>query len=144
MGDRAVITTRENYENNGVGIYVHWCGTRKYIEGFLKYCSLRGFRSVEEDEPYAWARLCQVIANFFGGELSVGIGQVDHMDSCDWDNGTYLIEGWDIVGRVNAPDDEEAPWTDVLIAIVQKIDRHQLPSEQLGAEKIYEMLEDFE
>ena len=144
MGDRAVITTRENYKNNGIGIYVHWCGTRKYIQGFLKYCSLRGFRSVDENEPYAWARLCQVIANFFGGGLSVGIGQVDHMDSCDWDNGTYLIEGWNIVGRVNAPVDESVPWTEELIAVIQTIDEHQLPSEQLGAEKIYEMLEDFE
>ena len=26
MGNRAVITTKENFENNGVGIYVHWNG----------------------------------------------------------------------------------------------------------------------
>ena len=36
MGDRAVITTRKNMENNGIGIYVHWHGSRGYIEPFLE------------------------------------------------------------------------------------------------------------
>lgn len=26
MGNRAVITTEENFENNGIGIYLHWNG----------------------------------------------------------------------------------------------------------------------
>lgn len=26
MGNRAVITTRHNFDNNGVGVYLHWNG----------------------------------------------------------------------------------------------------------------------
>lgn len=99
MGNRAVITTKENYENNGVGIYVHWNGGRDSVEAFLKYCELAGYREPSEDN-YGWARLVQVIANFMGSDgLSVGIDVVKHLDCDNWDNGVYLIDGWNIVGR---------------------------------------------
>ena len=32
MGNRAVITTRENFDNNGVGVYLHWNGSSKDTE----------------------------------------------------------------------------------------------------------------
>ena len=99
MGNRAVITTKENFENNGIGIYVHYNGGRDSIKAFLTYCNLRGFRKPEEDS-YGWARLVQVIANFMGGDgLSVGVDTVNRLDCDNWDNGVYLIENWDIVGR---------------------------------------------
>lgn len=98
MGNRAVITTRKNFEHNGVGIYLHWNGGYDSVSAFLKYCELKGYRSPSEDN-YGWARLCQVIANFFGGGLSVGIDTVSNLDCDNWDNGTYIIDGWKIVGR---------------------------------------------
>lgn len=99
MGNRAVITTKENFDNNGVGIYVHWNGGRDSVEAFLKYCELKGFRSPETDD-YGWARLAQVIANYFGGDgLSIGVNRVDHLDCDNGDNGTYFIKDWKIVGR---------------------------------------------
>ena len=99
MGNRAVITTKENFDNNGVGIYVHWNGGRDSVEAFLKYCELKGFRSPETDD-YGWARLAQVIANYFGGDgLSIGVNRVDHLDCANGDNGTYFIKDWKIVGR---------------------------------------------
>lgn len=99
MGNRAVITTKENFENNGVGVYVHWNGGRDSVEAFLKYCEMRGFRSPDTDN-YGWARLVQVIANFMGGDgLSVGIDTVDHLDCDNYDNGVYIIDGWEIVDR---------------------------------------------
>ena len=99
MGNRAVITTKENFDNNGVGIYLHWNGGRDSVEAFLKYCELKGFRSPETDD-YGWARLAQVIANYFGGDgLSIGVNRVDHLDCDNGDNGTYFIEDWKIVGR---------------------------------------------
>lgn len=97
MGNRAVITTKENFENNGVGIYVHWNGGYDSVSAFLKYCELKGYRAPDEDN-YGWARLCQVIGNFFGGSLSVGIDIVSNLD-CGGDNGTYIIKGWEIVDR---------------------------------------------
>ena len=98
MGNRTVITTKEGFENNSLGIYLHWNGGRDSVEAFLKYCELKGYRSPSEDN-YGWARLCQVIGNFFGGSLSVGIDVVSNLDCNNGDNGTYIINGWKIVDR---------------------------------------------
>lgn len=99
MGNRAVITTKENWKNGGVGIYLHWNGGRDSVEAFLKYCDLKGYRSPSND-CYGWARLCQVIGNFFGGNTSVGIDTLWHLDCDNYDNGVYIIDGWEIVDRV--------------------------------------------
>lgn len=100
MGDRAVITTRENYENDGIGVYLHWNGDRDSIQGFLTFCKRKGYRSPTEDNSYGFARLAQVIANFFGGNgLSVGVDKVSNLDTANGDNGVYIIDGWDIVDR---------------------------------------------
>ena len=97
MGNRAVITTKENFENNGVGVYVHWNGSINSVKAFLTYCKDMGFRAPDSDS-YGWARLCEVIANYFGDDgLSVGIDTIDKLDCDNGDNGTYIIEGWEIV-----------------------------------------------
>lgn len=94
MGNRAVITTK----NKDLGVYLHWNGGRDSVEAFLTYCKLKGYRCPEYDN-YGWARLCQVIGNFFGGECSVGIDLYDNLDTDNGDNGVYIIENWEIVGR---------------------------------------------
>ena len=94
MGNRAVITTNDKK----MGVYLHWNGGRDSVEAFLKYCELQGYRAPSSD-CYGWARLCQVIGNFFGGSLSVGIDTYDRLDTDNGDNGVYIIEGWQIVGR---------------------------------------------
>lgn len=98
MGNRAVITSRENFENNGIGIYLHWNGGRDSVEAFLTYCRLKGYRAPTSDN-YGWARLTQVISNFFGGSTSIGVDVVKRLDCDNYDNGVYIIDGWDIVGR---------------------------------------------
>lgn len=98
MGNRAVITSKENFENNGVGIYLHWNGGYDSISAFLKYCELKGYRSPTTDN-YGWARLCQVIGNYFGGSTSIGIDVVNNLDCDNYDNGVYIIDGWEIVDR---------------------------------------------
>ena len=98
MGNRAVICT----EDKTLGVYVHWNGGRNSIEGFLLYCKLKGYRAPEND-CYGWARLCQVIGNFFGGENSVGIDRYDRLDTDNGDNGTYIIKDWQIVGKEFEP-----------------------------------------
>ena len=129
MGNRAVITTEENFNNNGVGVYVHWNGGYDSIEAFLKYCELRGFRSPDTDN-YGWARLVQVIANFMGPNgLSVGIDCVKHLDCDNFDNGTYLIEGWKIVGR-KFSDREQRAWS--LEELLVDIDNSQPEDQRIG------------
>ena len=99
MGNRAVITTRQNFENNGIGIYLHWNGGRDSITAFLTYCKLHGYRSPNVDD-YGWASLCSVISNFFENRgTSIGIDCVNNLDCNNYDNGVYLIENWKIVGR---------------------------------------------
>ena len=137
MGNRAVITTKENFENNGVGVYVHWNGGRDSVEGFLTYCALKQYREPETDN-YGWARLCQVIGNFFGGTCSIGIDTVNRLDCNNYDNGVYFIENWKIVGRkyFRGKEQDEFRLIDMLVGIDEK----QPKDEQLGKRKIEELL----
>lgn len=134
MGNRAVITTRENFDNNGIGVYVHWNGGRDSVEAFLKYCELRGFRAPDEDN-YGWARLTQVIANFMGADgLSVGTDTVDHLDCDNYDNGVYIIEGWEIVGREYHEGKEQKGYD--LIDMLITIDEAQPENQMIGEAEI--------
>ena len=100
MGNRAVITTTEKK----IGIYLHWNGGRDSVEAFLRYCELKGYRT----GSYGLARLCQVIGNFFGGTLSVGVMPYTTDARMDpGDNGIYIIEGWEIVERLRTRFDED-------------------------------------
>ena len=60
MGNRAVITTRDAFDHNGLGIYVHWNGGRDSVNAFLTYCAMKQFASPETD-CYGWARLIVLI-----------------------------------------------------------------------------------
>ena len=128
MGNRAVITTKANMDNNGIGIYLHWNGGRDSVRAFLKYCELRGYRAPSEDN-YGWARLCQVIGNFFGGLGSLGIDTVNHLDCNNWDNGVYLIEGWEIVGRMYFEGEEQDEYD--LVGMLKTINDSMPESERI-------------
>ena len=135
MGNRAVITTRENFENNtGLGVYLHWNGGRDSVQAFLEYCRLRSFRTPERDD-YGWARLCQVIGNFMGAEgCSVGIDEIGRLDKDNGDNGTYLIEGWRIVGREFFDGQEQEIY--LLDEMLHAIDGAQPEDQKLGSDMI--------
>lgn len=139
MGNRAVITTRENFESNtGLGVYLHWNGGRDSVQGFLEYCRLRSFRTPENDD-YGWARLCQVIGNFFGADgLSVGIDEIGRLDKDNGDNGTYLIEGWRIVGREFFDGQEQQTYP--LQRMLHGIDEAQPENQRLGNDMIDSLL----
>lgn len=94
MGNRAVIAT----EKKDIGIYLHWNGGRDSVEAFLKAAEDRGYISPEID-CYGWARLCQLIGNYFGGNLNIGIDRYENLDCDNGDNGVYIIKNWKIVGR---------------------------------------------
>lgn len=97
MGNRAVLTwgNRHNYQTRP-GIYLHWNGGRDSVEAFLKYCELREFRA----DSYGFARLTQIISNFFGGGLCIGVDICANLDCDNWDNGVYLLKGLKIVDRL--------------------------------------------
>ena len=133
MGNRAVITSKENFENNGIGIYLHWNGGRDSVEAFLKYCELRGYRSPTDDN-YGWARLCQVIGNFFGGSTSIGIDVVNNLDCDNWDNVVYIIEGGEMVDRKYNRYEEQMNYK--LEDMLMDIDNSMPEGEQLGEQLI--------
>lgn len=142
MGNRAVITTKDDWnvpDKKGIGIYVHWNGGRDSVEGFLTYCKLRGFRPPERDD-YGWARLCQIIANFFGGDgCSIGIDRLENLDLNNYDNGVYITKEWNIIGREYFKGEEQQEYG--LRDMLSEIDIHQPDSQWLGMGMIEALLE---
>ena len=124
MGNRAIIKPVDK----DIGVYLHWNGGRDSVRAFLKYCELKGYRAPSDDN-YGWARLCQVIGNFFGGSTSLGIDTVNNLDCNNWDNGVYLIEGWEIVGRMYF-DGEEQDYYD-LVEMLNGINDQMPESERI-------------
>ena len=129
MGNRAVITTEKNFKNNGVGVYLHWNGGYDSVSAFLKYCEIKGYRTPDTD-CYGWARLCQVVGNFFGGSTSLGIDTVDKLDCDNYDNGVYIIKGWEIVDRKYFDGNEQMEYD--LEEMLLEIDSHMPTDEQIG------------
>jgi hypothetical protein len=129
MGNRAVITTKENFENNGIGVYLHWNGGYDSVSAFLKYCEFKGYRAPDKDN-YGWARLCQVIGNFFGGSTSLGIDTVNKLDCDNYDNGVYIIQGWKIVDRKYHEGAEQTNYE--IKEMLLEIDKAMPKDERLG------------
>lgn len=113
MGNRAVILNKNDMLADGkinpnqIGVYLHWNGGRDSVSAFLKYCKLKGYRSPSTD-CYCWACLCNVISNFFGDGMSLGIDIASRLDCNNYDNGVYIIDRWEIVGRLYNHGTEQA------------------------------------
>ena len=134
MGNRAVITASKAFDastSGDIGIYLHWNGGRDSVEAFLKYCELKGYRS-PSSYNYGWARLCQIIGNFFGGDTSIGIDRCDRLDCNNFDNGVYIIEGWKIVDRQFFSGLEQQHYD--LLGMLKAINERQPEKEQLPVE----------
>ena len=131
MGNRAVITTKDKR----IGVYLHWNGGRDSVEAFLLYCKMKGYRCPEND-CYGWARLCQVIGNFFGDGLSIGIDEYSKLDTDNGDNGVYIIENWEIVDRefYSGPEQDTYSLEEALLSI----NASQPETEQFDKEVILE------
>lgn len=130
MGNRAIITNKDKQ----LAIYLHWNGGRDSVEAFAEYCKMKGYRTGD----YGFARMCQVIGNYFGGGLSVGVmpypGDEEASSIAD-DNGVYVLDKWEIVSRVypyEADEFNEQSEYD-LAEMLREIDAKQPESERLGA-----------
>lgn len=97
MGNRAVLQLGER---SNIGVYLHWNGGRDSVEGFL-LATKKVMEGRMGDETYATARLIQVISNFFGGNLSVGVGHLSELDCDNSDNGVYVVnmKTLEVIGR---------------------------------------------
>lgn len=103
MGNRAVMAFADEAGTVApFGIYLHWNGGIESVAAFLAYAKEVNHR--EGDINYSTARLTQVIGNYFGGSLSLGINPVNpnNPGDCDpGDNGVFLI---DCSGKTHGPD----------------------------------------
>lgn len=96
MGNRAVVAF--GTDTKDIGIYVHWNGGEESVRAFLD--AAKHFNVRAGDQCYAAARIAQIIGNFFGGTLSLGIGTRDTLECDNFDNGTYVVnDSLDIVKR---------------------------------------------
>jgi len=66
MGNRATLKFKD--EANQPNIYLHWNGGRASVEAFLNVAKAMELRA----DSYGVARMCQIVGNFFGGNLSLG------------------------------------------------------------------------
>jgi hypothetical protein len=131
MGNRAVIAFQDASHNevqpDSVGIYVHWNGGPESVTAFLDAAKELGVRP----DDYGVARLCQIIGNWFGGTLSIGIGTCRTMDTDNGDNGTYVVDlenhGWEIARRMHGSNygdpDGQAERHDGILAEVLEVNR---------------------
>ena len=89
MGNRAVVTFETKPTSNSVGVYLHWNGGKESIVPFVKALDRYGVRD-GQDGTYQLARFIQLIGNFFGGTLSLGVGNLRKLD-INGDNGLYVV-----------------------------------------------------
>ena len=132
MRNRCVITTKDNWNKNTIGVYLHWNGGRDSVEAFLEYCKMKDYRTDD------LARLCQVIGNFFGGTLSLEIGMLDDLDCDNWDNGVYIIENWEIVDRkyFTGSEQNEYDRLDALLSIDKAMPESERIADFINAEDV--------
>ena len=136
MGNRAVIAfqdeNRKIVQPDSLGIYLHWNGGPDSVTAFLDAAKELGIR--REDEHGA-ARLCQIIGNWFGGTLSIGIGLCRTLDTDNGDNGTYVVDlknhGWDIQKQFDGYD----LWTDWNQSETNRVRRDGILAEVLEANR---------
>ena len=118
MGNSAMITNEEKQ----IAIYLHWNGGRDSVEAFLEYARIKGNRGNE----YGMARLIQIIGNFFGGTLSLGVYPYD--PNFRSDNGIYIInKNFEIVGRENFEGEEQNEYYDRLRCLLAIDERQPNP-----------------
>ena len=105
MGNRAVI----QMQGQDVGMYLHNNGGLDTIQPLLDVAKEYGVRG----DDYGIARLAQMMGNFFGGTLNVGVSTIDKLDRDNGDHGTYVIDNkFNIVERLfqRYPGYEQEHW----------------------------------
>ena len=97
VGNRAVIAfgSGKSDKEFSPAIYLHWNGGRDSVEAFLAVAKKFDLRC----DDYGCARLAQIIGNWIGGGLGIGVGCYGAMDTNNHDNGVYWVQGWEIVRR---------------------------------------------
>lgn len=101
MGNRAVITFDTTPHAKSLGVYLHWNGGAESVAAFVQ--ALDDYK-VRNDGDYELARFIQIIGNYFGGGLSLGVGTLDSLDCDNGDNGLFIVSRNGTTRIENIPD----------------------------------------
>ena len=88
MGNRAQVIF-ENEDGKGPVVYLHWNGSPESIYTFIRALD---HYEVRNDVHYRTARFIQLVGNYFGGTLSLGVFAENTFHPSD--NGIYVFK-WD-------------------------------------------------
>ena len=96
MGNRAFVVFHDEVNHQyGPAVYLHWNGGPESVYPMLDYMKGRGCR-MAGDVSYATARFVQIVGNYFGGTLSLGVsGAPDAFtlgNLSTEENGLYVVE----------------------------------------------------
>ena len=131
MGNRAIITGKESH----IGVYVHWNGGRDSVEAMLETAYYRSRTGLGADAyDQGLTTLINIASNFLGDSVTIVTIDPENLFKTDpGDNGVYVVdENWEIIDRVNAPDEEQYSHDHLELMIT--IDEHQPAHLQLGEE----------
>jgi len=133
MGNRCLIAFKEKESKKKKEevpcIYLHWNGGRDSVEAFLDATKRLGVRT--NDQSYGMARMTQIISNYLGGTLSIGISNVGDWDLDFLDNGVYWVDGLEIYDRTDTYDGfEEQKEYDHEEMVKEIIDRNSFVHEE--------------
>ena len=133
MGNRCLIAFKEKESKKKKEevpcIYLHWNGGRDSVEAFLDASKRLGVRT--NDQFYGMARMTQIISNYLGGTLSIGVSNVGDWDLGFLDNGVYWVDGLEIYDRTDTYDGfEEQKEYDHEEMVKEIIDRNSFVHEE--------------
>ena len=122
MGNRAVLVWKDEngcYDDDTIGVYLHWNGDRDSIEAFLAYCQMKDLKSPSENVSIGIRNFANVVAGFFGSNQSIYVDKLSGLDQDNWDNGVYVCDGWKIVDRkyMHGAEQNEHDFKEMLHAI---------------------------
>ncbi|MEW6889253.1 hypothetical protein [Trueperella pyogenes] len=152
MGNRATLV----FKNTPFIIQLQWNGGRDSIEGFLTYARLKKlYPGVLHSSETKWTdiapftRFTTILTNFFGNSglhvyplyypPTVPTDPKFLNEICDGDNGTYLIENWQIVGRYGIPEGFQEQNHHPLADFLRAVNNAQPEEDRLTEEQISQL-----
>lgn len=112
-------------------IYTKWYGTFADVVAYACYAKMRNFGSPDID-PSGITSLIQVMANCSSDGFGVEVMPYEDSKEIQTDNGTFVLEGWEVVDIEGHRGSEHA-MNDDLVERVVRIDMCQPEAMQIGA-----------
>ena len=131
MSNCGIITTPER----DLCVYLHLYANIDTVKPMLLFCKVQGARSPARDNA-GWGTICQTYGNLVGcGRIGAVVNRYDRMKDLDTDQGTYVIdEDWNIIGRIDAPEEKRDPTEEEMMRMIETFDRNLPERDRLPLE----------